>query len=262
MIDGLPADVVTLALAYDIDAIARQGLIAQDWQKRLPQNSSPYTSTIVFLVRTGNPKNIKDWDDLVRARRQGDHAESEDLRRRALELSRRLGLCAEAEQAATRRRRKDFVKAIYKNVPVLDTGARGSTITFVERGVGDVLHLLGERGVPRASTNSARTSSRSSFRRSRSWPSRRSPSSTRVVDKKGTRAAAEAYLNYLYSKEGQEIAGQAISTARAIRRVAKKYEKPFPKVNLFTIDEVFGGWAGAQKTHFDDKGIFDEIYSQ
>ena len=215
VIDGLGADVVTLALANDVDAIAARGLIAKDWQKRLPQNSSPYTSTIVFLVRAGNPKNVKDWNDLVRADvkvitpnpKTSGGAQWNYLAAWAYELKRSGGDDAKA---------KEFVRAIYKNVPVLDTGARGSTITFVERGVGDVFICHGKTRPSSRSTNSARTSSTSSFRRSRSLPNRRWRSWTSVVDKKGTRAAAEAYLEYLYSKDGQEIAAkQFLPSARS-----------------------------------------------
>ena len=259
VIDGLAADVVTLALAYDIDEIAERGLIARDWQKRLPQNASPYTSTIVFLVRKGNPKNIKDWDDLSQAGHQSHHAESEDVRRRALELPGAWGYALK-KSGGNEAKAKEFVKKIYANVPVLDTGARGSTITFVERGVGDVfisweneaflaLNELGkdkfEIVVPSISILAE-------------------PPVTvvdKVVDKKDTRAAAEAYLQFLYSKEGQEIAAKHYYRPRD-PDVAKKYEKPFPKVTLFTIDEVFGGWQVAQKKHFADKGVFDEIYGQ
>ena len=258
VIDGLSADVVTLALAYDIDAIADKGLIAADWQKRLPQNSSPYTSTIVLLVRAGNPKKIKDWDDLVRPDVKvitPNPKTSGGARWNYL-----AAWAYAAKKYGSEDKAKEFVKNIFKNVPVLDTGARGSTITFVERGVGDVfisweneaflaINELGkdkfEIVVPSISILAE-------------------PPVTvvdKVVDKKGTRAAAEAYLNYLYSKEGQEIAGKHYYRPRD-PEVAKKYEKIFPKVELITIDDAFGGWRKAQKTHFDDKGVFDEIYSQ
>ena len=258
VIDGLAADVVTLALAYDIDEIADKGLLAADWQKKLPQNASPYTSTIVFLVRKGNPKNIKDWDDLAQPGikvitpnpKTSGGARWNYLAAWGYEL-RRTGSEAKA---------KEFVKAIYANVPVLDTGARGSTITFVERGVGDVLIsweneaflAINELGkdkldivVPSVSTLAE------------------PPVAVvdKVVDRKGTRAAAEAYLNFLYSKEGQEIAARNYYRPRD-PEVAQKYAQSFPKVNLFTINDLFGGWRAAQTKHFADKGVFDEIYSQ
>lgn len=258
VIDGLSADVVTLALAYDIDAIADKGLIAKDWQKRLPQNSSPYTSTIVLLVRAGNPKKIKDWDDLVRPDVKVITPNPKTSGGARWNYLAAWGYAA--KKYGSEDKAKEFVKKIFKNVPVLDTGARGSTITFVERGVGDVfisweneaflaINELGkdkfEIVIPSVSILAE-------------------PPVTivdRVVDKKKTRAAAEAYLNYLYSKEGQEIAGKHYYRPRD-PDVAKKYEKVFPKLSLFTIDDDFGGWRAAQKKHFDDKGVFDEIYSQ
>ena len=258
VIDGLSADVVTLALGYDIDAIADRGLLANDWQKRLPQNSSPYTSTIVLLVRTGNPKKIKDWDDLVRPDVKVITPNPKTSGGARWNYLAAWGYAS--KKYGSEEKAKEFVKNIFKNVPVLDTGARGSTITFVERGVGDVfisweneaflaINELGkdkfEIVIPSVSILAE------------------PPVAVvdKVVDKKGTRAAAEAYLNYLYSKEGQEIAGKHYYRPRD-PEVAKKYEKVFPTLNLLTIDENFGGWRAAQKKHFDDKGVFDEIYSQ
>ena len=258
VIDGLDADVVTLALAYDIDAIADKGIIAQDWQKRLPDNSSPYTSTIVFLVRKGNPKGIKDWDDLLKADvkvitpnpKTSGGARWNYLAAWAYALK-TYGSEAKA---------KDFVANLYKNVPVLDTGARGSTVTFTERGVGDVL-LAWE--------NEAFLSKKE-FGDDKfdivvpSLSILAEPPVTvvdKVVDKKGTRAVAEAYLNYLYTKEGQKLAAENFYRPRDAE-IAKQYEKVFPKVNLVTIDDpAFGGWRKAQKTHFEDGGVFDQIYS-
>jgi sulfate transport system substrate-binding protein len=258
VIDGLPADVVTLALAYDIDAIADKGLIAVDWQKRLPQNSSPYTSTIVLLVRAGNPKKIKDWDDLVRPDVKVITPNPKTSGGARWNYLAAWGYAA--KKYGSEDKAKEFVKNIYKNVPVLDTGARGSTITFVERGVGDVfisweneaflaINELGkdkfEIVVPSVSILAE------------------PPVAVvdKVVDRKGTRAAAEAYVNYLYSDEGQRIAGRHYYRPRD-PDVAKRFAEIFPNVNLFTIDEAFGGWRKAQKTHFEDKGVFDEIYSQ
>jgi sulfate transport system substrate-binding protein len=259
VIDGLEADVVTLALAYDIDEIAeRAKLFPADWQKRLPHNSSPYTSTYIFLVRKGNPKGIKDWDDLVKPGvsvvtpnpKTSGGARWGYLAAWGYELKRTGGDEAKA---------KDFVARLLKNVPVLDSGARGSTVTFAERGVGDVLlaweneaHLsLKEFGAGKFDIVYPSVSILAE------------PPVTivdKVVDKRGTRKVAQAYLEYLYTPEGQEIAAR--NFYRPIDpKVAAKYEKQFPKLNLFTIDAVFGGWAKAQKTHFADGGSFDQIYA-
>ncbi|HYD60759.1 MAG TPA: sulfate ABC transporter substrate-binding protein [Noviherbaspirillum sp.] len=257
VIDGLDADVVTLALAYDIDEIADKGLLVKDWQKRLPHNSSPYTSTIVFLVRKGNPKGIKDWNDLAKPGvavitpnpKTSGGARWNYLAAWGYALKQPGGSDASA---------KDFVAKIFKNVPVLDSGARGSTTTFVERGIGDVLIAweneailaIKELGPDKFEVVAPATSILAE-----------PPVAVvdKVVDKKGTRKAAEAYLQYLYTDEGQEIAAQ--NYYRPISdKVAKKYAAQFPKVKLFTIDEVFGGWTKAQKAHFADGGTFDQIY--
>ncbi|MGB3445565.1 MAG: sulfate ABC transporter substrate-binding protein [Xanthobacteraceae bacterium] len=256
VIDGLQADIVTLALAYDIDAIASKGLLATDWQKRLPQNSSPYTSTIVFLVRKGNPKKIKDWDDLVKP---GVSVITPNPKTSGGARWNYLAAWGYAEKKfGSEDKVKKFVGDVYKNVPVLDTGARGSTVTFVERGVGDVLLAweneaflaLKEFGkdkfeivVPSISILAE-------------------PPVTvvdKVVDRKGTRAVAEAYLKYWYTKEAQDIAGRNYYRPTD-PEIAKKYAEAFPKVELFKIDDVFGGWTKAQKTHFADGGVFDQIY--
>lgn len=257
VIDGLSADVVTLALANDVNALSTVGrLIPPDWQTRLPRNSSPYTSTIVFLVRTGNPKGIKDWDDLAKpgvavitpnpktsGGAQWNYLAAWEFARRKL---------GDDEKA------KAFVRAIYKNVPVLDSGARGSTTTFVQRGVGDVFisweneafFALKEFGkgkfeivVPSLSILAEPTVA----------------VVDRVVKKKGTAEVAKAYLEYLYSDEGQDIAGRHFYRPTSEKAVAK-YANTFPKVELFTIDQAFGGWAKAAKTHFSDGGTFDQIY--
>lgn len=257
VIDGLDADVVTLALGYDIDAIAERGYLKSDWQKRLPHNASPYTSTIVFLVRKGNPKGIKDWGDLVKPGVQiitpnpktSGGARWNYLAAWGYALRQPGGNDAKA---------KDFVGQLLRNVPVLDSGARGSTTTFVERGIGDVLIAweneailaIKELGPEKFDIVAPSLSILAE-----------PPVAVvdKVVDKKGTRKAAEAYLQFLYTEEGQEIAAK--NYYRPIsEKVAAKYAASFPKVKLFTIDEVFGGWAKAQKTHFADGGTFDQVY--
>jgi len=258
VIDGLEADVVTLALAYDVDSVATKGkLINADWISRLPDNSAPYTSTIVFVVRKGNPKNIKDWDDLAKPGvsvitpnpKTSGGARWNYLAAWGYSLRKNGNDEAKA---------RDFVAAIFKNVPVLDSGARGSTTTFAQRGLGDVFisweneaHLIGkEFGEDKFETVFPSVSILAE------------PSVAVVdknVDKKGTRKVAEAYLKYLYSKEGQEIAAKHFYRPRD-KEVAAKFAANFPKIELFTIDEVFGGWNKAQDAHFADKGVFDQIY--
>lgn len=256
VIDGLQADVVTLTLAYDIDAIAGKGLIQRDWQKRLPQNASPYTSTIVFLVRKGNPKGIKDWDDLVKSNVSVVTPNPKTSGGARWNYLAAWGYALKKFGSADKA--KQFVSDLYKNVPVLDTGARGSTVTFVERGVGDVL-LAWENEAFLAQ----REFGKDSFEIIAPPLSILAEPPVSVVDtvadKKGTRAAAEAYLNYWYSKEGQEIAARNSYRPRD-PEIAKKYEASFPKIELFTIDDVFGGWTKAQKDHFAEGGIFDQIY--
>jgi sulfate/thiosulfate transport system substrate-binding protein len=258
VIDGLQADIVTLALAYDIDAISQNaGLLPADWQKRLPQNSTPYTSTIVFLVRKGNPKKIKDWDDLVKpgvsvitpSPKTSGGARWNYLAAWAYALKQPGGNEAKAQ---------DFVKRLYKNVPVLDSGARGATTTFAQREIGDVLIAweneaflsIKELGADKVEMVVPSMSILAE-----------PPVSIvdKVVDKKGTRAVAQAYLEYLYTPEGQEIVARNYYRPR-LDAVAKKYASTFPKIKLVTIDEVFGGWQKAQKTHFADGAIFDQIY--
>ena len=259
VIDGLEADVVTLALAGDVDAIASKGLLSADWQKRLPWNSAPYTSAIVFLVRKGNPKGIRDWSDLVKAGisvitpnpKTSGGARWNYLAAWGYELAR----TKKNESKAM-----EFVTAIYKNVPVLDSGARGSTTTFVERGIGDAfisweneaflaINELGkdklEIVVPSISVLAEPTVA----------------VVDKVVDKRKTRALAQAYLEYLYSPEGQEIAAKHYYRPRLLE-TGKKYAKNFAQVKLFTIDEVFGGWTKAHKQHFADGAVFDQIYQQ
>jgi len=258
VIDGLEADVVTLALAYDIDALAAHGgLVPKDWQQRLPANSAPYTSTIVFLVRKGNPKGIKDWDDLARP---GIGVITPNPKTSG---GARWNYLAAWGYAAKKyggdAGAKDFVAKIYKNVLVLDTGARGATTTFVERGQGDVLIAweneallaLGESGGAGFEIIAPSVSILAE-----------PPVSVvdKVVDKRGTRKVAEAYLKYLYSPEGQEIAAKDGYRPRDAA-VAAKYAGKFPQLSMFTVDEAFGGWQKAQATHFADGGTFDQIYA-
>ncbi len=258
VIDGLEADVVTLALANDINAIAEKAkLLPEDWQKRLARNSTPYTSTIIFLVRKGNPKGVKDWNDLARP---GVSVVTPNPKTSGGAQWNYLAAWEYGKRNFGEARAKEFVADIYKNVPVLDSGARGSTTTFVERGVGDVfisweneaflaikeygpgkfemvvpsLSILAEPPVAIVD---------------------------KVVDKRGTRDLAEAYLQYLYSEEGQEIAAKNFYRP-SNQKVAAKYAKQFPAMTLFRIDEAFGGWKNAHKTHFSDGGTFDQIYQK
>jgi sulfate transport system substrate-binding protein len=255
--DGLEADVVTLALGYDVDAVAKTGLIAKDWQTRLPQNSAPYTSTIVFLVRKGNPKGIKDWSDLVKP---GTSVITPNPKTSGGARWNYLAAWGYAlrQPGGSESSAREFVARLYKNVPVLDSGARGSTNTFVQRELGDVLIAweneaflavkeLGKEKfeivVPSVSILAE-------------------PSVSvvdRVVDKKGTREAATEYLKFLYTKEGQTLAARHYYRPRDTA-AAGDLVKQFPEIELFTIDEVFGGWAKAQELHFNDGGTFDQIY--
>src|SRR5213596_3879485 len=245
VIDGLQADVVTLALAYDIDAVAAKGLTSPDWQKRLPLNASPYTSTIVFLVRKGNPKGIKDWDDLIKP---GVSVITPNPKTSGGARWNYLGAWGYAlkKSGGDESKARDFISKLYKNVPVLDSGARGSTTTFVERGIGDVLIawenevLLGAKDlgqdkfeivIPSVSILCEPTVSLVD----------------KVVDKHGTRPVAQAYLDYLYSPEGQEIAAKRYYRPRS-DAVLKKYAGQVPKVKLFTLSEIVGDWQKTQKT--------------
>ncbi|PYQ18380.1 MAG: hypothetical protein DMF79_15185 [Acidobacteria bacterium] len=257
VLDGLEADVLTLALAYDIDAVADGNLLARDWQKRLPQNSSPYTSTIVFLVRKGNPKGIKDWNDLVKP---GISVITPNPKTSGGARWNYLAGWAYAlkQPGGTEAKARDFVTRLYKNVPVLDSGARGATTTFVQRGIGDV--LLAWENEAFLSIKELGPEKVEIVVPSLSILAEPPVAIVdKVADRKGTRAVAQAYLEYLYTPEGQQIAAKNYYRPR-LETVAKKYAATFPRIDLITIDEVFGGWQKAQKAHFADGGVFDQIY--
>jgi sulfate/thiosulfate transport system substrate-binding protein len=259
VIEGLQADVVTLGLAYDIDVIAEKAkLLPANWQSRLPNNSAPYTSTIVFLVRKGNPKHIKDWDDLVKP---GVAVITPNPKSSGGARWSYLAAWGYALKHGNNddNKARDFVTRLYKNVPVLDSGARGSTTTFAQRGIGDVLLsweneaylALNELGKDKVEVVTPSVSILAE-----------PPVSVvdKVAAKHGTTEVAKAYLQFLYSEEGQEIAAQDYYRPR-LQKVAAKYASRFPKLELFTIDQLFGGWQKAQKRHFDDGGVFDKIYT-
>lgn len=256
VIDGLEAAVVTLALAYDVDAIAKSGLINQGWSARLPENSAPYTSTIVFLVRKGNPKGIKDWTDLTKAGVQvitPNPKTSGGARWNYLAAWHVAKTQAGGDDTSARA----FVTALFTNVPVLDSGARGSTTTFMERGIGDVLLTWENEAYLALAEAKDRIDIVAPTLSILAEPSVAVVDT--VVDRRGTREVAQAYLEYLYSPEGQEIAAKNHYRPRD-KSVASKYANTFATVKLFTIDEAFGGWDNAQKTHFADGGTFDQIY--
>ncbi len=257
VIDGLPGDVVTLALAYDIDMIAEKGgLLAADWQSRLPDKSSPYTSTIVFLVRKGNPKAIKDWGDLVKPGIKiiTPNPKTSGGARWNYLAAWGYALRTNGNDEAKAR---EFVAHLFRSVPVLDTGARGATTTFVQRGIGDVLiaweneALLSLREAGAGQVQMVVPSMSILAEPPVAWVDK-------VVSKRDTREVAEAYLRYLYSPEGQEIVAKAYYRPR-LEAVSQKYAATFGRLQLFTIDEVFGGWQKAQKIHFADGGVFDQI---
>lgn len=258
VIDGLEADVVTLALSYDIDSIAQKsGFVSTQWQSRLANNSAPYTSTIVFLVRKGNPKNIKDWDDLARP---GISVITSNPKTSGGARWNYLAAWGYAlkKWGNDDEKAKEFLKAVFKNVPVLDSGARGSTTTFVERGIGDV--LISWENEAYLAVNELGPEKFEIIVPSLSILAE--PPVTvvdRNVDRRGTRTVAEEYLNYLYSEEGQAIAAKHYYRPRSAS-VAAKYADKFQSVSLFTVDEISGGWQNAQKVHFADKGVFDQIY--
>ena len=257
VIDGLDADIVTLALAYDIDAIAEKGkLLPADWQKRLPSNSSPYTSTIIFLVRKGNPKGIKDWDDLVKP---GVAVITPNPKTSGGARWNYLAAWGYAlkQPGNDETKAKEFVTKLFRNVPVNETGSRGATTIFVQRGIGDVLIAWENEAIL-----SIKESGKGEFEIIAPSVSILAEPPVAVVDKianrHGTKAVAQAYLEFLYTSEGQEIAARHYYRPR-LESVAAKFSDRFPKVSLFTIDEVFGGWAKAQKAHFAEGGTFDQI---
>lgn len=257
VIAGLEADVVTLALAYDIDAIARKGkLLSLDWQKRLPHNSSPYTSTVVFLVRKGNPKGIKDWDDLVKP---GVSVITPNPKASGGARWNYLAAWGYAlkHYGQDEAKARDFTARLFRNVPILESGARSAATTFTQRGIGDALITWENEAML-----SLRESGKGQFEivipslsilaePPVAWVDR-------TVDKRGTRAVAQAYLEYLYGPEGQEIAARHFFRPR-LDSVAQRHAATFPKINLFTIEEVFGDWQNAQATHFNEGGVFDQI---
>ncbi len=260
VIDGLEADVVTLALAYDIDAIAEKAqLLPPDWQKRLPQNSSPYTSTIVFLVRKGNPKAIKDWSDLVKP---GISVITPNPKTSGGARWNYLAAWGYAlkQPGSNEVQAKEFVSKLFKNVPVLDSGARGATTTFVERGIGDVLitweneALLAARELGKDQFEIITPSLSILAEPPVAWVDK-------IVEKHGTQAQAKAYLEYLYSPEGQALAAKHFYRPRNAQ-VAAQYVAQFPKIQLFTLEQLFGTWKQAQAQHFSDGGTFDQIYQQ
>jgi sulfate/thiosulfate transport system substrate-binding protein len=258
VIDGLQADVVTLALAYDVDMIAEKArLFPADWQKRLPHNSAPYYSTIVFLVRKGNPKGIKDWDDLIKPGVSLIPANPKTSGAARWTYLAAWGFALK-KYGNDEAKARELVTKFYKNAPVLDSGARGATTTFIQRGIGDVLVgweneaflALKEFGAGKFEVVTPSVSILAE------------PTVTlvdKVAKKRGTEAVAKAYLDHLYSDEGQDLAGKHFYRPRSEKAVAK-YATVFSKIDLFTIDEVFGGWKKAQQTHFADGGVFDQIF--
>jgi sulfate transport system substrate-binding protein len=259
VIDGLQADVVTLALAADIDSIHAHGdLLPADWQSKLPENSTPYTSTIVLLVRSGNPKGIKDWDDIVRP---GVAVIAPNPKTSGGARWAYLAAWGYAERRyGSKDKAREFVTALYKNVQVLDAGARGSTITFAQKGLGDVL-LAWENEAFLAQKEFGPGKFETVVPSSSILAEPPVAVVEKVSARKGTTEIARAYLEYLYSDEGQEIAGRNYYRPRN-RAVAERFSRVFPRLGLFTIDEVFGGWAQAQRTHFADGGVFDQIYEK
>ena len=259
VIDGLEADVVTLALAYDVDAIAQKGLIAPNWIKRLPYNSAPYTSTIVFLVRKGNPKNIKDWNDLAKPGIEVVTPNPKTSGGARWNFLAAWGYALK-QPGGNDQKARELVTNIYKNVKVLDSGARGSLTTFTERGIGDV--LISWENEAYLSIKELGPDKFDIVTPSLSILAEPSVAVVdKVVDRRGTRKVATAYLEYLFTPIGQEIAARHYYRPRN-KEIAAKYSGNFAKVKLFTIDQVFGGWEKAQKTYFGDGGVFDQIITK
>ncbi len=253
VIDGLEADVVTLALAYDVDAIARAGLIREDWQKRLPEKATPYTSTVVFLVRKGNPKGIHTWEDLVK---EGVQVIVPNPKTSGGARWAYLAAWGHAKRKGDDAAAKTFVTQLYQHVPVLDSGARGATTTFVERGMGDVL-LAWENEALLAVDKLGKDKLEVVVPADSILAEPPVAVVDKVVNKKGTRQVADKYLEFLYTDDGQALAAKYHYRPRKAELAAQ-----FPKLDLFTIDDVFGGWEEAQKTHFADGGMFDQIYQK
>jgi sulfate transport system substrate-binding protein len=258
IIDGLDADVATLALAYDVDAIAEKAkLLPSDWLKRLPDNSAPYTSTIVFLVRKGNPWKIRDWPDLVRP---GVHVVTPNPKTSGGARWAYLAAwsCALHAPGGSAEKAKSFVAEVYKHVPVLDTGARGSTITFTKRGIGDVL-LSWENEAHLALKENGGDQFQIVYPSCSILAEPSVALLDKNVDRHGVRKVAEAYLQYLYGKKAQEIEAQNYYRPRD-RSILQAHRADFPEIKLYSVDEDFGGWRNAQQTHFSDGGVFDQIY--
>jgi sulfate/thiosulfate-binding protein len=259
VIDGLEADVVTLALAYDIDAIADKGLLATDWQKKFKFNSTPYSSTIVFLVRKGNPKAIKTWDDVVKPGNAVITANPKTSGGARWAYLAAYGYALKKNKGDDAKAR-EFIGKLFEHVPVLDSGARGATVSFSERGLGDVL-LTWESEVGLIKKEFGDDKFDVVYPAVSILAEPPVAVVDKVVDKRGTRDVAQAYLEYLYSPAGQDLIGKNYYRPTD-PKAAAKYAKQFPKLNLFTVDDTFGGWTKAQKTHFADGGVFDQIYTK
>jgi sulfate/thiosulfate-binding protein len=258
VMDGLDADVVTLALAYDVDVLAEKGhLLPADWQKKLPNNSAPYTSTIVFLVRAGNPKGIKDWNDLVKP---GVSVVTPNPKTSGGARWNYLAAWAFAtKKYGSDQKALEYLRGLFKNVPVLDTGARGATTTFVSRGIGDVLIAWENEALLAANEGKGKFEVITPSLTILAEPT--VAVVERVAKRKGTTEVAHAYLEYLYTPAAQEIVAQNFYRPRSAEVLAK-YDKIFPKVETVTIDQFFGGWAKAHKTHFADGGTFDQVFKK
>ena len=259
VIDGLEADVVTLALAYDIDAISEKGLLNSDWQKKFKANSTPYSSTIVFLVRKGNPKNIKTWDDVVKPGNSVITANPKTSGGARWAYLAAYGYALKKNNGDDAKAR-EFIKKLFEHVPVLDSGARGATVSFSERGLGDVL-LTWENEIALIKKEFGEDKFEAVYPPQSILAEPPVAVVDKVVDKRGTRDVATAYLEYLYTPAAQDLIAKYYYRPLDPKAQAK-YAKQFPKINLFTINDTFGGWTKAQKTHFADGGVFDQIYTK